>query len=175
MEDKSPRPTVSRTLDDGTLIELVYDPALHTTAFAVARPDRPASVEPFFDLPNGERLIPYSATNNLITTECVLLPSGIGEFSNKADLLREVRRFLRRYVDLSSTFEEIAAHYVLLTWVYDAFSELPYLRFRCEFGTGKTRALLAVGSVCYKPFFASGASAMRVCGPAPAERRAQSP
>jgi hypothetical protein len=45
-----------------------------------------------------------------------------------------------------------------LAWVYDAFNELPYLRFRGDFGTGKTRALTALGSLCYKPFFASGAS-----------------
>ena len=30
--------------------------------------------------------------------------------------------------------------------------------FRGDYGTGKTRALLAIGSLCYKPFFASGAS-----------------
>src|SRR5208282_3153868 len=55
-------------------------------------------------------------------------------------------------------FEGIATYYVLLTWLYDAFNELPYLRLRGDFGTGKTRALLVVGSLCYKPFFASGAS-----------------
>ncbi|MDP2180982.1 MAG: hypothetical protein Q8K99_00230 [Actinomycetota bacterium] len=73
-------------------------------------------------------------------------------------MVRDVQAFLHRYVDLSPVFEEIAAHYVLLTWVHDAFSELGYLRFRGDYGTGKTRALLAVGSICYKPFFASGAS-----------------
>jgi hypothetical protein len=45
-----------------------------------------------------------------------------------------------------------------LTWLYDAFNDLPYLRLRGDFGTGKTRALLTIGSLCYKPFFASGAS-----------------
>jgi hypothetical protein len=55
-------------------------------------------------------------------------------------------------------FEQIAAHYVLLSWVHDAFNELPYLRFQGDYGTGKTRGLLAVGQLCYKPFFASGAS-----------------
>jgi hypothetical protein len=59
---------------------------------------------------------------------------------------------------LTPAFEEIATHYVMLTWMYDAFNELGYLRFRGDYGTGKTRALLAVGSLCYKPFFASGAS-----------------
>ena len=61
-------------------------------------------------------------------------------------------------MDLSPTFEQIAAHYILLTWVHDAFNELPYLRLRGEYGTGKTRGLLAIGSLCYRPFFASGAS-----------------
>jgi hypothetical protein len=46
----------------------------------------------------------------------------------------------------------------LLTWVYDAFGEVPYLRLKGDFGTGKTRALMALGSVAYKGFFASGAS-----------------
>ena len=55
-------------------------------------------------------------------------------------------------------FEEIATQYILLTWVYDKFNELPYLRLRGDFGSGKTRALLVIGSICYKPFFASGAS-----------------
>src|SRR5205823_3826671 len=44
------------------------------------------------------------------------------------------------------------------TWVYDAFPEVPYLRLRGEYGTGKTRGLIAIGSLCYKPFFAAGAS-----------------
>lgn len=42
--------------------------------------------------------------------------------------------------------------------MYDAFNDLPYLRLRGDFGTGKTRSLLTIGSLCYKPFFASGAS-----------------
>ena len=56
------------------------------------------------------------------------------------------------------TFQEILAHYVLFSWIYDSFHEVPYLRFQGDFGTGKTRALLVAGSLCYKPFFASGAS-----------------
>jgi hypothetical protein len=94
----------------------------------------------------------------LLATGCVLLPSALGDFGDKVDLVEEIRAYLRRYVDLSPAFEELAPYYVLLTWVYDAFNELSYLRFRGDYGTGKTRALLAVGSICYKPFFASGAS-----------------
>jgi len=102
--------------------------------------------------------VPYTATNNLLTSGCVLLPSDIGDFGDKGDLLGAIQTYFRKYVDLSPAFEDIAAHYVLLTWVYDAFQELGYLRFRGDYGSGKTRALLTVGSLCYKPFFASGAS-----------------
>jgi hypothetical protein len=52
----------------------------------------------------------------------------------------------------------IASYYVLFSWISDGFNELPYLRLRGDYGSGKTRFLLTVGSLCYKPIFASGAS-----------------
>jgi hypothetical protein len=156
--DANLTPTISRVLDDGTLIELLYDPEAHTTELAVCDGSGRTEVKESVELSTGERLVPYSPLNNLIANECVLLPSNIGDFRDKQDTLARVREFIHRYIDLPPTFEEIAAHYALLTWVYDAFNELPYLRFRGDFGTGKTRALLTIGSLCYKPFFASGAS-----------------
>jgi hypothetical protein len=151
-------PVISRTCPDGLLVETIYDPVKIETALAVMRPDGAPEVVSAVDLSTGERLVPYSPRNNLIASGCVLLPGDVGEFGDKGDLVEAVQQFIHRYVDLSPIFEEIAAHYVLLTWVYDAFNELPYLRFRGDYGTGKTRALMAVGSLCYKPFFASGAS-----------------
>lgn len=153
-----PTPTISRVLPDGTMIEILYDTDTAVTSLAVCVPSGETSIEAQVDLPTGERLVPYAPSNNLLTSGCVLLPSEVGEFGDKAELLEQVRAFIHRYVDLSPLYEEIAAHYVLLSWVHDAFNELPYLRFRGDFGTGKTRALLAVGSISYKPFFASGAS-----------------
>ena len=151
-------PTVSRVFADGTLVELVYDPATVATALAIRHPGGTSESITTFDAPDGGRLVPYAATNNLIQTGCVLLPSEVRDFGDVGDLVRDIQAYLHRYVDLSPLFEEIAAYYALLTWVYDAFSEVPFLRFRGDYGTGKTRALLALGSVCYKPFFASGAS-----------------
>lgn len=157
-DTRLPTPTISHVCPDGTLIEAIYDADAVTTALAVRRPDGAISIERHVDLPTGERLVPYSARNNLLASGCVLLPGDIGDFGDKGDVVEAVRNFIHRYVDLSPTFEDIATHYVLLSWVYDAFSELPYLRFRGDWGTGKTRALLTIGSISYKPFFASGAS-----------------
>lgn len=155
---EGPTPIISRVCPDGTLVEAIYDPVKMETALAVGYPNGSTSIVPNLDLPTGERLVPYGPKNNLIASGCVLLPGDIGEFGDKGDLVEAVRAFMRRYVDLSPVFEEIAAHYVLLSWVHDAFNELPYLRLRGDYGTGKTRALLVIGSISYKPFFASGAS-----------------
>ncbi len=108
--------------------------------------------------PSGERLIPYSPNNNLIKKEVVLFPSEPCEYGSEEKLVSEIQTFIHRYVDVSSRFERIASYYVLFSWLYDGFAELPYLRLRGDYGNGKTRFLLTVGSVCYKPIFASGAT-----------------
>jgi len=150
-------PTVS-CVDGDTIIELVYDAFAGKTGLAVSRFGGLWNIEQEVRIGTGEVLVPYSAKNNLIATGCVLLPSKPDHHGDKAQLLADIQAFLHRYVDFSPTFERIAAYYVLLTWVHDAFNELPYLRLRGEYGTGKTRGLLAIGALCYRPFFASGAS-----------------
>jgi len=150
-------PTVARVAQD-TIIELVFDPDQRKTGLAVSRHGGLWNIEQGVRIHTGETLIPYSPKNNLIANDCVLLPSKPEHHGDKAELLADIATFLHRYVDLSPLFEQVAAHYILLTWVHDAFNELPYLRLRGEYGTGKTRGLLAIGSLCYRPFFASGAS-----------------
>ncbi|MEZ5934430.1 MAG: hypothetical protein R3F54_21300 [Alphaproteobacteria bacterium] len=107
---------------------------------------------------NIDKRIPYKPSNNLIQNKVILFPSKPEGYRSEAELLDEVRFYIHRYVNVSPEFERIAATYVLLTWLYDRFDELPYLRVRGDYGTGKTRFLLIVGSICYKPIFASGAS-----------------
>lgn len=150
-------PTASAVLDTGEIIEMVYQPSEKRTLF-VRFADGVWGYETEIDLPSGERLVPYSPRNNLLKHDVVLLPSEPEEYGSDLELLSEIRDFIHRYVDVTPLFEEIASYYVLLTWVYDAFNELPYLRARGDYGSGKTRLLLTVGSICYKPIFASGAS-----------------
>lgn len=150
-------PTVSSCLADGTIVELMYDPEERATAFAVWRAGVWTSKHSV-ETSAGERLVPFSPNNNLIKNEAVLLPSEPCEYGSEEELLSNIQHFIHQYADLSPTFEKVATYYVLLTWLYDAFNELPYLRLRGDFGTGKTRTLLTVGSLCYKAFFASGAS-----------------
>src|SRR6059036_370498 len=157
IKKQRPVPTVSAVFGDGAILEMVHRPDEKRTAFALWR-DEKWTIEPSFDADPFRRWVPYSPHNNLIKNEVVLLPSEPEEYGSEEELLAEIQSFIHRYVNVSPLFEKTASYYVLLSWVYDGFNELPYLRLRGDPGTGKTRILLTVGSVCYEPIFASGAS-----------------
>jgi len=150
-------PTASAVLPDGQLVEMVYDPTLRKTQF-VCGTGEAWGYEESAELSPAERLVPYSATNNLVKHGVVLFPSEPTEYGTVSDLISRIRDFVHRYVELSPDFEAIAVYYVLFTWIYDAFHEVPYVRVRGGYGSGKTRFLLAVGSLCRFPIFASAAS-----------------
>ena len=150
-------PAVSRRISESCLVELVFRPDDRRTLFAIYDSGR-WTLQNHFDIDERTRLVPFSPENNLIKNEVVLFPSGPAIYGSETALVSDIQSFVHRYVDLSPAFEKLASYYVLLSWLYDAFNELPYLRLRGDFGTGKTRALLVLGSICYKAFFASGAS-----------------
>ena len=156
-EEKRRNPTVSRRLADGRLVELVYIAEEKRTKLAIFE-NGEATVVDELQLMTGDTLVPVRASNNLIKHGAVVLPERPESFGSVFELIEAIHVYLHRYVDLSDHFQRIASYYVLLTWVYDAFNELPYLRLRGDFGSGKTRALIVIGSLCYKAFFASGAS-----------------
>src|SRR5436309_10034209 len=118
------RPTVSTVLPDGSLVEMVCQE--NRTLFCVSTDDAVRYESNL--LVNGQRLVPYSPRNNLLTNEVVLFPSEPSEYASEEKLVEDIRAFIHRYVDIAPLFEQIASYYVLFTWVYDAFNELPYLR-----------------------------------------------
>lgn len=150
-------PTISTVLDNGSIVELLYDPREKRTSFAVWT-DGAWRRQRSLEIGAKELLVPYSPQNNLIQHHVVLLPSQAEEYGSEEELIASIREYIHRYVDVSPRFERIACLYVLLSWVYDSFNEVPYLRLRGDFGSGKTRFLLTVGALCYKAVFASGAS-----------------
>ena len=54
-----------------------------------------------------------------------------------------IRDFVRKYVEVDEEFELISVYYVLFTWVYDAFHEVPFVRVRGGYGSGKRGFLTA--------------------------------
>jgi hypothetical protein len=147
---------VSAVLAAGHLVELVYDRRENRTSFAEWQDGKWKFTDYVEDA--GRELVPYSPDNNLMQHNVVLFPTRPKSYGSQDELVEEVRSFIHRYVDLSDGFELLTSYYVLLTWLYDGFNEVPYLRVTGDYGTGKTRFLQTVGAICYRPIFANGAS-----------------
>lgn len=150
-------PTASAMTLGGELLEMVYAPAERKTRFVVGVGEMWRLEDSFLASPT-ERLVPYSPTNNLVKHGVVLFASEPAEYGDETTLVSRIRDFVHRYVDVSEDYETVAVYYILFTWLYDAFHEVPYVRIRGGFGSGKTRFLLTVGSLCRFPIFASAAS-----------------
>lgn len=159
VQEKKPTvtPTAAAVLLSGELAEMVYDPAGRTTQFVVGLGDEWRYEQSVLASPT-ERLAPYSPTNNLVKHQVVLFPSEPAEYGDEPALVARIKDFVRRYVEVEEEFELISVYYILFTWVYDAFHEVPYVRVRGGYGSGKTRFLLTAGSLCRLPIFASAAS-----------------
>jgi len=100
------------------------------------------------------RILPLDSEE--IILGAVKLPSGIAEYGNTLTLLKKIEAHIYRYLDVSKSFRKFATYYILLSWVYDRFNTLPYLRFIGDTGCGKSRALDVCGGLCYKATSASG-------------------
>ncbi|MFP4006320.1 MAG: hypothetical protein ACLFUR_06415, partial [Candidatus Hadarchaeia archaeon] len=104
----------------------------------------------------GEVYKPY--IDETVEKGAVKLPKEAKDYENVNELIDEIKDFINRWVDFSDKFLELSAWYVLLTWVHDRVSTIPYLRFLGDFGTGKTRAVKTIGGICYKAIDTAGAT-----------------
>lgn len=136
--------------------ETVYDPINKKTAFATYVEDKVAYTD-IIGTPYGD-VYPLDPKNDLVDKKVVLLPSGAVEYGTEAKLIQEIQTFIHKHLDITPMFEKIAAYYAMFSWLYDRFHEVPYLRAIGDFGSGKTRFLQVIGSICYRPIFTGGAT-----------------
>jgi hypothetical protein len=156
-KQKRQRTLVSAVLADGSIVETLASRRDRVVSL-IRIQGKTTETGQTLDLPILGTVRPYSPDNSLLVHGVVRFPSAYEDYQDENELVAATRSFIHMYADLSEPFEEAATYYVLLTWVYDAFNELPYLRLKGDFGSGKTRCLQTIGSLCYKPMFASGAS-----------------
>jgi len=139
------------------LLEYIYDPEEDKALLAYRDPTGKVGVgsEVFID---GLRYIPKPVTE-FVRRRAVLLATGLGEEMGTRELVGEVEAFINRYYLLDNGhLVKIIAYYVLLTWIYDSFEALPYLRALGDYGSGKSELMKRVGYVCYRLITASGAN-----------------
>lgn len=150
-------------LDRGNLIETLWRP--NEVLFALCQGEDQFSIVPEIEV-NGAITKPRDV-RHFVEQKLLFLPSDIGDYSTQEDLIRDIISFVHRYADVPAFWEELIAHYILMTWMYDRFTATPYLRFLGEPGTGKTRIQQVCGRLCYKGMFVAGsisaAGIFRLC------------
>lgn len=153
--DAEPERTSFKDLGAGGLVEMVYDPDTQAVQLAHFREGQLSYVDEL-SLDDGRIIRPYSS-GALVQSGVLHLPSRAEEYTDDARLLSEVQAFIAKYVGVSPFYETVTAHYVLLTWIYDCFPVVPYLRVRGDFGSGKTRFQEVAGALTYKTIMCTGA------------------
>jgi hypothetical protein len=140
------------------LYEMVFDRTENKTSFF--KIDRDGKMESFLEEVEigGRKYRPLPPDYNLVDKNVILFPSTATTYESEEEILTEVQNFIHKYLDISEVFERIATYYVLFTWLFDKFNEVPYLRAIGDFGSGKSRFLQAIGILCYKPVFTGGAT-----------------
>lgn len=141
---------------NNTLVETLFSKADKKHLFAVCV-DGQISLVPSFE---GRE--PPKASGSMFKNKSVLLPSAYTDYDSEEALFEEIKTFVHKYVDVPPEFETVASLYVMLSWVFDRYQALCYLRVIGDAGCGKTRFLKTIGSISYHSFATSGASSTPV-------------
>jgi hypothetical protein len=156
-EEKLPeREIYSKRLSDGRIVETLYNREKEETEFVIWKDgemERASSVE--F---NGVVYVPVNPNNSLLKRDFVKLAENVAPYPSETELFEQIKQFLHHYLEVTESFENILAYYVMFSYVADEFQELPYIRAIGDLGTGKSRFLKTIGSLCYKAVFLNGAA-----------------
>lgn len=88
---------------------------------------------------------------------CPGIPTDYGTFD---DLYDDVMEHIQKFVDLSEFYLYMGGIYIMFTYIYDTYSEVPYIKIMGDFETGKSRYLKTIGLPCYRPFIVNSGSTL---------------
>ncbi len=157
--EKKDKPILKTSLvTPDAIYEMVYSSVTNKSSYF--KMDRTGHIESFLEEVeiDGRKYVPLPPSYNLVDKGVILFPSLATPYESEEEILKEIQNFIHKYLDITEVFEQIATYYVLFTWMFDRFNEVPYLRAIGDFGSGKSRFLQAIGILCYKPIFTGGAT-----------------
>ncbi len=149
---------LSKVFNQGqTILETIYNPQDEETYLAVHE-DGGSTVREEYTDSRGDILHPTSPSTDFVKSGLVRLPSRLEAYEGPEKMYEKVKSFLNEFVQMDSEFVSVSAVYVLMTWVYDKFRTIPYLRVIGTYGTGKSRFLEVMASMSYKGMLCGGST-----------------
>lgn len=142
-------------LDDGTLVELVEDPAdANNTLLAVWKDRKVEYLDELNDL--GRVLKPFSRTAELL--QPVRLPKRATPYQSAQVLLVALEGLISRCIAIHPKYIQVLADFVLSTWFVDRLAVAPYLAVVGLPQSGKTTLLRLLSLVCRRSLLVSDVS-----------------
>lgn len=137
---------LGKVLNDKTILETVYDPQKENGSLIIRYPDgRIQRVKQFTH--NHNKYLPL--IDEQVKKRYVILPSDISSNNDPIQLRMDIQNVIHRHVELEEWYEHICSRYILMSWVYERFDRVPYLRNMGLFGCGKTRTLDILREISY--------------------------
>lgn len=99
---------------------------------------------------------PHEGDELTLDEPIVLLAEKPEDYGSIKALVKEIKEFIHKWLDVLPEYEQFGTWYVLLTYVYDTMPAINYLSALGDTGTGKSRFLDTIGRLCYKCTIASG-------------------
>ena len=134
------------------IVEVIFDPDTYNTKFHIQSCDGSISqAQSFTDEKRKREYSPLQCIDE-IERGLLTLPSSPVDYGDIHELKSEIKSFINYYVDLPQDFLEICSRYVMMSWVFDAFFKIPYLRVVGFEGAGKSLFLSVMTAICYHAF-----------------------
>lgn len=145
----------SKIIDDEKeiIVEQIYDEKNGCRFCIYNNKDKSVKYEKTYTH-NGVKYFPIIGEE--ITKGVVLLPTEAVDYIDDETLDREINSFSTKWLDVPEETRRFGLMNVKVSYVFDKFHTLNYLRALGDTGTGKTRFLDTWGYIHYKPIFTNG-------------------
>jgi hypothetical protein len=138
------------TLNDGSIFETIYSPSNQSSCIFLLRKPTGDITKELSVEQGGVTVYPPLRQIRKLQRQVVLLPSAAEPYESSMDLLRSIIGFIEKYAYLDEYNRSLMAHYCMFTYTWQAWAAVPYLRFKGQPGTGKSRCLKIMKHLCYR-------------------------
>lgn len=137
------------------LVELMYDPEDDSTSLAWRDPEGNLGSGKSVDI-NGT-VYEALAPNEAMVKGVIAFPSKVGDSLTTGEIVKYIELYIRKNYLLDRDLDiKIMSYYPLITWMYQSFNAIPYLRAMGAAGAGKSELMRRLGMLCYRTINSSG-------------------